>query len=722
MGDRTIYVLPSEDGTELFVFFNYPEKLYKTRPQPKGKVFPLKLTDEDKLTFFGCLKKSLVDAFTTAGYSQILLSGYQWNSPWDACYGVTYKGNMDHAWNFHKGHRKLNHFPLFHSLSYKDILAQRLACMERICGLPFKGIAPETFIFPDEVDKFIAASAADHSARWISKPYAKSRGEGIRLWDRGPEQAAACARLALDVVTHKQSKKEVTETSDISNCTVFERELRKKHNLFAQPDDESKVIVQRYIADPFLLDGLKFDLRLYVAVTSVDPLCIYLFDDGLARFCTEKYDPSIPFPTNDDTRQVKPDVKGQTGGTKFAHLTNSSVNVYSDKYIRNTGTTEEEMKRGSKRSLAVTLERIGLLPGIDGTKLWSDISNLVTKSFIAFEPLIVSESRRLGYKADNGYELFGIDIMLVNGKTNDSVVSLSKTSPQPVPILIELNYQPQIDAAMPMDVLIKGTMMTDLMHLVGHKLPPALDKRFRAKYRNQIGNKNNGADVGAGSSWFSDKTDPSISIDFTNKRKPEVYNGRTCPANEHPEYIKFFKMIRMGLPRSLVIQKMKQETQMRGLRPFLVFDTTALDDPTKLVPWPEPGADCGSGDNDLEIPLNEEKCPTSQRDLFEKFRTIESCMHTKENDTEYSCIINHKAQIDDSSFIKQLSEEYRRIGHWHHIFPRVNASVIDCAEFAEMFSTRESRERYKNLATHLREAYASGVLSIPQPMSMRSTD
>ncbi len=73
-------------------------------------------------------------------------------------------------------------------------------------------------------------------------------------------------------------------------------------------------VVQRYIPNPYLLDGLKFDLRLYVLVTSCHPLTVFWHKEGLARFATQPYD-----------------LKGGKGGAKgemdqMVHLTNYAIN------------------------------------------------------------------------------------------------------------------------------------------------------------------------------------------------------------------------------------------------------------------------------------------------------------------------------------------------------------------------------------------------------------
>ena len=69
-------------------------------------------------------------------------------------------------------------------------------------------------------------------------------------------------------------------------------------------------VAQLYI-HPFLLDGHKFDFRLYVLIASLDPLTIFIYKEGIARFCTEVYEP--PSKANRDK--------------KFMHLTNTAINI-----------------------------------------------------------------------------------------------------------------------------------------------------------------------------------------------------------------------------------------------------------------------------------------------------------------------------------------------------------------------------------------------------------
>ena len=66
-----------------------------------------------------------------------------------------------------------------------------------------------------------------------------------------------------------------------------------------------------------LCDGLKFDLRLYVVVRSLQPLQVYLYREGMARFATSQYEP----PDESNLRDV------------FMHLTNASLNKQHAEYV-----------------------------------------------------------------------------------------------------------------------------------------------------------------------------------------------------------------------------------------------------------------------------------------------------------------------------------------------------------------------------------------------------
>jgi hypothetical protein len=91
-------------------------------------------------------------------------------------------------------------------------------------------------------------------------------------------------------------------------------------------------VISRYVTNPLLINGHKFDLRIYVVVTSFDPLRIYVYKEGLARFASEEYSTKL----NKDN--------------KYQHLTNYSVNKKNDNFIQNENLENDDF--GFKWSLS----------------------------------------------------------------------------------------------------------------------------------------------------------------------------------------------------------------------------------------------------------------------------------------------------------------------------------------------------------------------------------
>ena len=102
----------------------------------------------------------------------------------------------------------------------------------------------------------------------------------------------------------------------------------------------SHYVVQKYLLRPFLLEGLKFDFRIYVLLAGTDPLRVYLYDEGLVRLATQPYHDPTPLNMMD----------------MCMHLTNYAVNKASPHFIFNT--SEKNMGVGHKRSLRVVLEQL----------------------------------------------------------------------------------------------------------------------------------------------------------------------------------------------------------------------------------------------------------------------------------------------------------------------------------------------------------------------------
>ena len=97
------------------------------------------------------------------------------------------------------------------------------------------------------------------------------------------------------------------------------------------PDRDA--IAQEYIASPLLLQGFKFDFRVYLLLFSVAPLCAFVYRDGIARVCTEPFAP--PGEGAAERQGLPPDPR--------AHLTNFEVSRARDEPPRTlyVGETDE---------------------------------------------------------------------------------------------------------------------------------------------------------------------------------------------------------------------------------------------------------------------------------------------------------------------------------------------------------------------------------------------
>ena len=49
------------------------------------------------------------------------------------------------------------------------------------------------------------------------------------------------------------------------------------------------MVISKYLKNPLLLKGYKFDLRIYILVTSMNPLEAFIYNEGFARVSTEKF-------------------------------------------------------------------------------------------------------------------------------------------------------------------------------------------------------------------------------------------------------------------------------------------------------------------------------------------------------------------------------------------------------------------------------------------------
>jgi hypothetical protein len=164
----------------------------------------------------------------------------------------------------------------------------------------------------------------DKDKLWIAKPAASSQGKGI-------------------IVTNKLSE---------------------------IPSKSTPHIVSEYINNPLLFDGYKFDLRVYVCISSINPLRMYVYEEGLTRFATSKYNNNIT---------------GNKKQSKYTHLTNYSLNKNNPNFIVNKDPNADNV--GQKWSLSA-LRKAFREQGIDDVSVFKKIEDIIVKTILAAEPII----------------------------------------------------------------------------------------------------------------------------------------------------------------------------------------------------------------------------------------------------------------------------------------------------------------------------------------------
>jgi hypothetical protein len=213
----------------------------------------------------------------------------------------------------YRASQKVNSIPNMDRLCYKSTFFQALNQMQTLFPVYYH-FFPRTLMLPHQFNQFqkehVRLSGKVDRLTWILKPENGCCGLGIRL-----------IQEPFDIVA-----------------------------------DSSPAVVQQYIP-PYLIDGFKFDFRFYLLITDLQPLTLFIYREGIARFCTKKY----RSPTRHNLSE------------RFCHITNTAINV------ENLVPENENFTRPASE----------VLGGIDSEDLWQSIKTVSVLTILAVYPQII---------------------------------------------------------------------------------------------------------------------------------------------------------------------------------------------------------------------------------------------------------------------------------------------------------------------------------------------
>lgn len=459
------------------IFVEYPPQL-KMQRKDAGYIEEL---GERKMGYKSHWERICIrNAFVRAGFKK---SSKYWTALWSKHQNSSQLEELSCL-------QKVNHFPSSWCIGRKDRLSRTLNIMKRLHGNALFDYHPDTYIMPSDMDIFVrllkleiqAAVSGRKSSEgfWIMKPVASSCGRGI------------------SVVTSSQALAMLTSSSTSS----------KKKAAAAK-----SMLFQKYLDNPLLINKKKFDLRIYVLVTGVDPLRVYIHKEGLTRISTSNF----------SLKNIK---------NRFAHLTNYSVNkknaifkaaayepqgpagstTEAKSTTAPTSTAPSAVSQPSDRSNTADAAKADDVDSDDGNdddvqendpsavpngtdsnnpemegykwslhafKAWLSaqyspqimqetfqrIYDIIIKTMVAMEGEITPLIQRSGVNyRTNCFELFGCDVILDENLQ---------------PHLLEVNVSPSLMGSSPLDKRIKGMLIADVLHTVGmYPYDPVLLRKY----------------------------------------------------------------------------------------------------------------------------------------------------------------------------------------------------------------------------------------------------
>ncbi|XP_026471545.1 probable tubulin polyglutamylase TTLL2 [Ctenocephalides felis] len=307
-----------------------------------------------------------------------------------------------------------NHIPRGSQFCRKDNLARFLKCMKKVYGAIYD-FTPEGYALPLDYLKLAA-----ECSRCDSRTVLREGCDDSALHQAGSENSNAPVWI----------------------CKPVGRSQGKGIFLFRHLSElsyDSSAVVQRYVQNPLLIGGYKFDLRLYVCVPSYRPPVVYLYREGLARFSTDKF-------TLNDLENP------------FRHLTNCSINKLGPKYAE----WKERVGMGCKwtlRQLRMYLSQNGIRDWL----LWQRISCLVALTILAQAAAVP--------QCSNCFEFFGFDVLV------DEELR---------PWLLEVNISPGLGNDCDVDSTVKKPLLHEMFDLLGLPVcPTGLQALFQGAQYNQ---------------------------------------------------------------------------------------------------------------------------------------------------------------------------------------------------------------------------------------------